>query len=221
MSAKTELKDHPQVVDLTGQAFGKLTVIGLAEINNGSTYWLCHCDCGGVNTVKNGNLRSGNTGSCGCLKKGANMTHGESKSKLYAVWRGILDRTTNPRSENYHNYGGRGITTSKEFTEFTKFKAYLLLEFGRLPMKGESLDRIDNEGGYAPGNLRYATTKEQTRNTRYNHIVEVYGELLPLISAVEKYGKAKYSTVIARINERGWEVTRALETPARRLRKRT
>ena len=151
------------MIDLTGKRFGRLTIICF-----GSTRWRCLCDCGETTWVRSGALRSGSTQSCGCLAKenlaaGITTTHGHSingkSSKTFRAWLGAKARCNNPNNKDFKNYGGRGI----------KFQLYnftdVLTHIGKCP-PGMSLDRIDNNGNYEYGNIRWATPKEQNNNKR-------------------------------------------------------
>ena len=140
--------------------------------------------------------------------------HGESNTALYRVWAGILRRTLDPKFKKYSYYGGRGITIAKEFLSYVAFRDCLLMEAGKHPGKGYSLDRIDNDKGYEPGNLRWATKSEQNNNTSRKRIAFINGEELPLAIAVKKYGKANYNTTKRRLNA-GWSLDKALSTPPR------
>lgn len=157
-------------IDRVGQRFGRLTVIGLSErLPKGKSVrimWRCLCDCGNTKEVEAYNLKS-NTQSCGCLRndrvKDTLTTHGEADTPLYRVWNSMIQRCTNESSVSYSRYGGRGITVSAEWRTYAKFKE----DMGDRP-EGMTLDRIDNEGNYCKGNVRWASRKDQARNTRRN-----------------------------------------------------
>ena len=166
--------------DLTGQKFGRLTVISRAEnADCGKVRWICKCDCGAEVVVRGGNLRNGHTASCGCLQKEKtterSTKHGMTHSKIYNTWNDIKRRCFNSNRKQFKDYGGRGITLYPEWIlDFQAFYDYVstLPHFGE---EGYSLDRINNDGNYCPGNLRWADRKTQARNTRNNHLIK-YGD---------------------------------------------
>lgn len=156
------------VLDLTGQRFGRLTAIELrGRSKSGNAFWLCRCECGVEKIVVSGALRSGNTTSCRCYHReisGVHLkTHGRSRTKEHRIWCGMINRCTNPRQPHYHRYGGRGIKICQRWRE--SFEAFFE-DMGLCPSPKHSLDRIDNDGDYAPGNVRWATYKEQRANQR-------------------------------------------------------
>ena len=173
--------------DLTGLKFGRLTVIERAPSKGKDTRWRCKCDCGNEVVVRGNDLKRGATQSCGCLHRGGNhKTHGMTNTNIYRTWKGIKDRCFKPNSTSYKNYGGRGITMFPAWIEdFQAFYDYVskLPHFGEV---GYSLDRINNDGDYEPGNVRWADQKTQNRNTRRNHIVEYQGQKMTLTEAAEK-----------------------------------
>jgi len=171
--------------DLTGLKFGKLTVIERAENSPiGHTRWDCRCECGNETIVSSSDLKSGNTKSCGCLKKKNNFKHGDIKSKEYNAWTGAKQRCFNKKDPSYKNYGGRGITMcSRWANDYTKF----LKDMGRCP-DGYTLDRIDNDGNYEPDNCRWASRKTQSQNTRTNRYIEYDGKRMVLAGWASKIG---------------------------------
>ncbi len=162
-----------QVVNLVGKGFGRLVVVSFAGLNSHrKAMWLCRCDCGKDATVLAASLRSGRQVSCGCLhSEGTNLTHGHTageKSPTYQTWQSMIARCTSTKNRGYSNYGGRGITVCERWQTFAGFFA----DMGEKP-PGLTLDRIDNERGYEPGNCRWATRKEQATNRRTTKLNDV------------------------------------------------
>lgn len=165
-----------RALDLTGQVFGRLTVVGLGPSEVGRRrQTLCRCECGDMVGVQAGSLRGGRTLSCGCLRREVTRdrmrTHGMTGSAEYTIWIGMRARCRNPQDEAYSRYGGRGITVCAAWGEsFEQF----LRDMGQCPT-GLTLDRINNDGNYEPGNCRWATYTQQSRNRRSNVTIEMGG----------------------------------------------
>jgi hypothetical protein len=183
---------------MIGKKFGKLTVGSLLdERKHGQKVYACICECGNTTIVLGANLRKGNSTSCGCSRKatcsirmsGLNLRHGETKTKLWKTWRGIVERTTCTTSSHYARYGGRGIGIHPEWLVYEKFAFYV----GQPPTEKHSIDRINNNKGYEPGNVRWATAKEQASNRRTNIYVFLNGEQIILSEAAKALNISKSS----------------------------
>ena len=161
----------PGFIDLTGQLFGRLTVIGRVESRfspqgKPRTHWLCSCACGNSATVNVAKLRNGHTRSCGCLQPeatgNANRTHGQRHTRAYNSWSAMKARCYSPTCEKYRIYGARGITVDARWRDsFANF----LADMGQ-PPDGMSLERNDTNGHYTKSNCRWATPLEQASNLR-------------------------------------------------------
>lgn len=208
------LIDNPfggrKTLSLVGVRFGRLVVQSYAGVRGKGAAWHCKCDCGTESVVTRSNLVSGSTVSCGCF--GAEQTSarslvhggrakGSPSARTYAIWLGMIGRCSNPADTSYPNYGAKGITVCDRWAaKPTGFMAFLA-DMGEAP-RSRSIDRIDNNGGYEPGNCRWATVAEQNRNTSRNRWVHVNGECLCVTDAATKYGLSKL-TLVDRLN-RGW-----------------
>lgn len=166
-------------INLINQRFGRLTVIKpIGNTKDYQTIWMCLCDCGNYKNVKGGNLKSGNTTSCGCYsrellnKNKYCMTHGNAcKNNIspeFKAWDSIIQRCTNPKNKSYKNYGSRGIKVCDRWLEKNGFINFLA-DIGKRP-EGYTLDRINNDGNYEPGNCRWTTWRQQERNRRNNKL---------------------------------------------------
>lgn len=152
------------LVNLSGQKFGRLTVVQKSEQKQISgALWDCSCECGGKATVNSLKLRTGHTGSCGCLKVEAvpNFRHGHSGTRTHRSWKEMRQRCLNPKSDKWEWYGGRGIVVCAEWDSFEQF----LLDMGERPI-GMTLDRINPDGDYKKDNCRWATPKQQAETNR-------------------------------------------------------
>lgn len=158
---------HNRFYDITDVRFGRLVVIGYAGKRGVRHFWNCKCDCGKSKTVEKSNLTSGNTTSCGCfalqLCRNLKMKHGLCRTKEYTCWTLMIRRCEKKNCREYKHYGGRGITVCRRWRKsFTAF----LKDMGNKPTPKHSLDRINNNDSYRPGNCRWATWRQQRRNTR-------------------------------------------------------
>lgn len=165
-------KRLPYGMDISGQIFGRLTVVSRAESRRGRAYWRCVCECGAERVVDMTNLRTGVAQSCGCLRRErtieAKTRHGESgntaapRSREYKAWAEMLKRVRATRGKNFRNYTARGIGVCVRWEG--SFETFLA-DMGRCPA-GYSLDRIENDLGYQPGNCRWADWSTQSINRR-------------------------------------------------------
>lgn len=197
-----------QGVDLTGQKFGKLRVIEKVKIGYGKYKWRCVCDCGKEHFVRTYHLVHGNVKSCGCEHFKACVTHGMTYSRLYYIWSAMKARCSNPKTENYPRYGGRGISVCNEWRQFERFRDWA---YSNGYTDELTIDRIDNDRDYCPGNCRWVPMSEQAKNTRANRIIEYKGEKKILSDMARRYG-LKPSVVSHRLS-RGWSIGEALEMP--------
>lgn len=211
--------------DLTGQKFGRWTVLRRGPNNTlKHTVWECQCDCGTFKFVVGIVLTSGRSKSCGCyrVERGRihgstiQLRHGEASvdstgrkmTPTYAAWASMKSRCNNPNHSNYKRYGARGIRVCDRWNE--SYEAFLE-DVGERPTPEHSLDRIDNDGNYEPGNVRWATAEEQNRNTSSNRKIEIDGITKPLSEWLVHFGRAR-KTFYQRI-ARGMSEREALETP--------
>ena len=205
-----------RAMDITGQRYGRLVAMSSLGRRGRDTYWLCACDCGASSEVRIGDLRSGNTSSCGCLGRErrntatskSNTTHGMSKTKVYGVWFCMKRRCDDPAHKSYPDYGGRGISYCPEWQSFEGF----LVDMGA-PDAGMTLERKDVNGNYEYGNCVWATQKEQSRNRRSNHMLTCLGETKTVVEWSEDPRCAcSYDTLSKRVTD-GWSDFMAITTP--------
>ena len=209
--------------DFTGKKIYKLTVIKRTYENLNRTdisywhrisvWWECQCDCGNRSLVTSQNLRNGLTKSCGCMKREQikdlhkkQRTHGQGRTKLYAIWNGMRRRCFNIKNQRY---GGRGIKVCKEWWEsFELFRDWSLDNGYK---EGLTIDRINNDGNYEPGNCRWVTCKENLQNTSRNRNITIKGETYCLSEWARRAGIG-VSAFWNRL-KRGWTAEEALTVP--------
>ena len=204
-SSRENIKKSPRRIDIVGKRFGALVVRSYSHTNNNAAYWICECDCGKTTIAMGKCLKKGIIETCICLRKSRHREkHNLSSSRLYRIWSLMKNRCSNPKAQNYKNYGGRGISVCTRWTDsFSNF----LEDMGSKPYK-KSLDRINNNGNYCKENCRWATSKEQARNSRRTHYIEAFGKKQCIIKWAEETGINPY-IIRSRIKS-NWPIEKAL-----------
>jgi hypothetical protein len=205
-----------RLVDLVGRQFGRLTVVELAPKSPdlARNCWRCRCECGGTIDVIPSRLVSDRVKSCGCLPRPVKrtreqaITHGQTDSPIYLIWRSMIDRCHNPSNHSFASYGGRGIEVDLRWR--SSFQVFAD-DMGPRPTPKHSIDRIDNDRGYGRDNCRWATRAEQAINTRANVWIEFRGERRTLAEWANVLG-VSLGTLHNRI-KLGWTVERTLTEP--------
>lgn len=205
--------------DLTGKRFGRLTVIKkIGAAKNRQILWLCKCDCGKEKIIIGSSLKNGYSTSCGCYAKEIhsknNSTHNCSKNRLYNVWALIKQRVYNKNNKEYADYGGRGITICKEWSEdfMSFFKWAYANGYDENAKKGEcTIDRINVNGNYEPSNCRWVAMKIQNLNKRNNKILSLNGESHTISEWEKITGIGNH--LIAKRLKLGWSIEKTLTTP--------
>lgn len=180
-----------------GNKFGFLTVVEISgKDKHNNNLFKCKCDCGNIAFCTLGNLKNGNTKSCGCarneyLRQVYNAEiHGESGTRLFSIWKAMKTRCLNKNAHFYKNYGGRGITICEEWlNDFMSFKKWAL---GNGYEKRLTIDRINNDKGYCPENCRWITMKEQANNRRTNILVTIGEETLNITQWCKKLNMSNW-----------------------------
>jgi hypothetical protein len=201
------------LIDLTGQKFGRLTVIKLDHIERKS-YWLCKCDCGKETISTSGDLKSGHKKSCGCLHDELssirltkrNLTHGESNTRLYKIWTDIKKRCYRETFWAYSRYGGRGITLCQEWHDYPTFRDWCM---SNGYAENLTIDRINNDGNYEPNNCRWVDRKTQSNNKSNVRTITYNGETKTIAQWAETLG-INYQTLYNRIFDYNIPIEEAL-----------
>lgn len=201
-----------KAIDLTGQRFGKLTVIEKNGKKGKDSAWLCICKCGNKCVVSTTNLKNGHSSSCGCLRK-ENIRqratfHGLSFTPLYYIWGAMMQRCTNPRCKAYQHYGARGIKICEDWRNFKSFYNWAIPAGYR---EGLSIERIDVNGDYCPQNCKWIYRAEQQKNKRNNHLITHEGKTQTISQWAEEYN-IPYARLYARITKYNWSIEKALNT---------
>jgi hypothetical protein len=207
-------------IDLTDKIFGRLTVVKRAyKAAPGDYFWECKCSCGSIKIARGHTLRKGELRSCGCLQKeqlsSRNTTHGRSGDYLFHLFHRIKRRCFDRSHKDYYLYGGRGITMFPAWADdCVEFILHVVNVLGERPTPKHSLDRINNNAGYVPGNIRWATNTEQTNNQRSNVFITYAGKTLRPKEWAEELGIPVQ--VIYSRRSRGWSEERVISAPMRR-----
>lgn len=193
----------PALIDLTGRRFHRWTVLHAAPTaRNGKRYWVCRCDCGTEKIVPGGGLRCGDSKSCGCWNRDSararETTHGLTRHPLYAIWRGMSTRCENPNRKSYADYGGRGIKVCDRWGVFENFFA----DMSPTWKPGLTIERIDNDQGYEPGNCTWVPRARQSRNRRICIYLQTPWGELTLAEAARNVGISRRA-MKARV-DRAW-----------------
>ena len=184
--------------DLKGQTFGYWKVLARAvNYKDGSAQWICQCECGTQQILRASSLKSGNSRSCGCHKNDYNRKHGGKGTRLYEIWRAMRYRCQNPEHQAYKDYGGRGIKACSEWEDFGVFREWAVTA-GYDDTK--SIDRIDVDGDYAPGNCRWTDCETQMNNRRNTPHYTLWGETLTISQWSKRLGIPR-STIYNRMKQ--------------------
>ena len=186
-----------KAADLTGQIFGRLTVVERSGSNGYNSLWKCKCACGEERVVQSTMLKSGRTQSCGCLQRELaaeqQTTHGLNGSHTHGCWRSMRRRCEDPKHPAYARYGGVGIAVDERWQVFENF----LADMGEAPSPDHTIERLRNTEGYGPGNCRWATMEEQQNNRGNNVVVTINGKEQSLGRHARELG-IPYSTLYDR-----------------------
>jgi hypothetical protein len=204
-----------EVVDITGNKYGKLLVINREGRNKSNKItWKCRCDCGKEVIVTGNNLKNGHTQSCGCLHKEADLRKAKrnnmSETKLGKAWYNMIYRATSPKNREAHRYLNRGITVCDEWRD--SFESFVKWSMDNGYADNLSLDRINNNKGYSPDNCRWVNQLTQVRNRENTIYLEYKGEKKTLKEWADILG-IKYQTLFNRLRDSKWDVESIIEKP--------
>lgn len=199
-------------IEMKGLRFGKLTVIEpVGKNSHKSLMWRCVCDCGNERIIDGSGLRAGRNKSCGCASPrftNETKTHGYTHTRIYRIWHGMLSRCSDKADvKKRRNYFDKGITVCDKWKKFENF----LEDMGH-PGELQSIDRINGNKGYEPGNCRWADSKTQANNTSANHVLTIGGVSRTIAQWSEETG-TKPNTIVWRVR-RGWPHELAIKEDA-------
>jgi len=207
----TRLVPHHRTPNLKGQKFGELTVLGYAGGDGKKSWWKTRCSCGSVQLHVGAELRKGHTRSCGCRKgewiRERITRHGRSSHPLHHVWSSMIARCTYPKAAAYPRYGGRGISVCERCGVFENFWEDMAGSWE----PGLSLDRIDNAANDPPENCRWATPRQQARNTSKNRMIDTPAGRMLVVEAAELSG-INVTTLLYRLGA-GWPTNELFRPP--------
>lgn len=197
-----------KLIDITGQKYGMLTPVKYL----GKSQWLCKCECGNLSVHSSVHLKHGDVKSCGCMtevwREKSRGFHQESKTRLYNIWSSMKQRCYNPKNQGYKWYGARGIKVCDEWMDYLGFRDWALSSGYSDDL---TLDRLDSDKEYCPGNCRWATYAEQENNKRNNKYIEFDGKRLTYSQWARETGLSKEA--IRRRMLSGWSAEDCLTTP--------
>ena len=199
------------IIDISGQKFNRLAAIKpVRKYKSGNTIWLCRCDCGNFCEVEGSLLRRGKQKSCGCYPsermKQLNTKHNGFGTRLYEIWRQMHRRCYGENTKAYKDYGGRGISICKEWSEFGPFREWALSSGYRDDL---TIDRINVNGDYCPENCRWATVKQQANNRRSNHKISFNEETHTISEWADILG-VNQVWLWNRLSRADWDIAKAV-----------
>lgn len=215
-----------KIKDLTGERYGRLTVTGFSHrVKSGHSFFCCECDCGAATTVRKDALVNGKTTSCGCKSADSSRErftkHGMNQTAEYRAWQQMKERCNNPRKPRFADYGGRGIRVCERWSGQHGF-ANFIADMGRKPHPDLSIERINNDGNYEPGNCKWATRIEQRNNQRKakpKKPIVYQGESKTLSDWAKHFGLT-YAIVLHRLHS-GWDLDDVFGPRIRQRKSRT
>lgn len=196
--------------------FGRLTVLEIQRKETSAKsrriYWKCRCDCGNLTVVRGDCLTSGNTTSCGCYNrdKKTALIDNRTKDKLYHVYYGMKQRCNNPNDKQFKHYGGRGIRISEEWNTYEAFRDWAILN-GYEENHNLSIERIDVNGDYSPGNCKWIPANRQSCNTRKTIWLEYNGKTMCLNDWAKELNVNK-NTLYHWIRDKGMTISEIIKS---------